>query len=259
MNQFFHHYTMHMPHPAPFEFFSPIHFVGLIFTAIFVTAGLKIFQSRTQTWRDKAERYAAALFLSTEFFYYGWTLVMNPNPAYTEIIPLHLCSIGAFITAAAVFFDNEKLRRFAAVTDILAALIALAYPATVSGIFPNLSYRVCYFFFSHSMLLFMGILQLQRYKRLSFGDMKSNSIMLAVIAVLAFFVNLRFGTDYLFIGMPPTLSFVRIIYEMIPLWLHPVVAVIVLCLIETAAIALLNGLMSLSEKLIGRSVRRNGF
>ena len=99
MNQFFHHYTMHMPHPAPFEFFSPIHFVGLIFTAIFVTAGLKIFQSRTQTWRDKAERYAAALFLSTEFFYYGWTLVMNPNPAYTEIIPLHLCSIGAFITA----------------------------------------------------------------------------------------------------------------------------------------------------------------
>ena len=83
-------------------------------------------------------------------------------------------------------FDNEKPRRFAAVTDILAALIALAYPATVSGIFPNLSYRVCYFFFSHSMSLFMGILQLQRYKRLSFGDMKSNSIMLAVIAVLAF-------------------------------------------------------------------------
>ena len=91
------------------------------------------------------------------------------------------------------------------------------------------------------------------------GLLLTAAAMLAVIAVLAFFVNLRFGTDYLFIGMPPTLSFVRIIYEMVPLWLYPVVAVIVLCLIETAAIALLNGLMSLSEKLIGRSVRRNGF
>lgn len=83
--------------------------------------------------------------------------------------------------------------------------------------------------------------------------------MLAVIAVLAFSVNLRFGTDYLFIGMPPALGFVRIIYEMVPLWLYLPVAVTALCLIETAAIVILNGLTSLSEKLPGRSVRKNGF
>lgn len=93
---------------------------------------------------------------------------MNPNPAYTEIIPLHLCSIGAFITAAAVFFDNEKLRRFAAVHRYSGS----AYCAGVSGDgFGD---------FSQSFLQGMLLLLFTQYAAV-YGDFAASEIQKTVI------------------------------------------------------------------------------
>ncbi len=250
MRQFFYFYTMEDAYAKPFPMFSIQHLLILILVGFCIYNGFRYMKGRTPEEIHAAEKRIITIFVLEEWFYYLWNILFCPNPPYTEIIPLHLCSTCIYISAIAIFLDKERLRRYMAVTNIIGALIALCYPATVGEMYPILSYRVIYFFISHGTILFLGILQIQRFGRLRYGDMKFNIAVLAVLATLAFCTNLLLHTDYMFIGVPPTIGIIGAIYQVVGIYLYLPVAILILGLLEMAVMGLINGILDVAQNRI---------
>ena len=203
----------------------------------------------------RREKLIISLFVLGEWFYYGWNILTSPNPPYMEIIPLHLCSICVYVSAVAIFLDNEKLRRFMAVINTLGACIAMIYPATVDAMFPTISYRMTYFFLSHGTIFFLGIMQIRRFGYLNLGDMKFNALLLTIFTTLAFGVNMWLHTDYLFLGTPPTLGIIRLVYDAVGIRLFLPVSILMLAALGTMALLLINGVLYLMSQGSARGAR----
>lgn len=248
MGEFFHYYTAENPCENAFLAFSIQHIFFLLLVALYVLVMVRSLKNCTAEGVHRREKLIITLFVLGEWFYYGWNILTSPNPPYMEIIPLHLCSICVYVSAVAIFLDNEKLRRFMAVVNTLGACIALVYPATVDAMFPVISYRVTYFFLAHGTILLLGILQIQRFGCLNILDMKFNAPLIAVFAALAFFTNLRLHTDYLFLGAPPTLGIVRAVYDVVGVRLLLPVAIVSLVTLMAGAILLINGIVHLTRQ-----------
>ena len=129
---FFGYYTIDDPAKHPFMMFSTTHLLFIILIICCIYLGLKISKDYPEEKIKKIEKIVSASLIFGEFIYYIWNIFKCPYPIFTEILPLHLCSICIWTSFLAFWLDNEKLRHFIAVNNMLGALIALCYPATVA-------------------------------------------------------------------------------------------------------------------------------
>lgn len=237
---FFHYFTTQNPAKHPITMFSIEHILFLIIFMSIITLGLSQLKKCNIKQIHYVEKILSSLLVTGELIYIIWAYYECPYPLYTEVLPLHLCSICFFLSAFAIFLDNIHLRKFIAINGLLGGVVAMIYPATIANAFPVISYRTIYFFISHSLIVFISIMQFKQINTLTIKDLRFNMIILSFFLALSIFTNYYLHTDYLFVGVPPTIGIIRIIYNFVGLWFYLPTAIILFSIVEALLIFIFN-------------------
>ena len=90
---FFGYYTIDDPAKHPFMMFSTTHLLFIILIICCIYLGLKVSKDYPEEKIKRIEKIVSASLIFGEFIYYIWNIFKCPYPIFTEILPLHLCSI----------------------------------------------------------------------------------------------------------------------------------------------------------------------
>ena len=156
----------------------------------------------------------ACYYIIEEVMYTSWLFLMCHEQVFKEVLPLELCSICAYVNAIAVFTQQKNLRFFSGVVGLIAGSVAMLYPANISGLYPTLSYRTINFYMLHASFIVFALIQLKDTTLLTYHNMKDNLILLVCLFTLAFLVNVFLKTQYMFVGTPPSIGFIAILFHM---------------------------------------------
>lgn len=120
---------------------------------------------------------------------------------WQEAIPLHLCSLSALAAFVLAGRMVQGLLDFLWYVGMPGALLALIFPAPAVSrwqVLFNLAY-VC----THALILLIPCVALASGYRVRKGRGAKIFLVVQGIAAVAFVVNLKLGTDFLFLMAPP--------------------------------------------------------
>lgn len=238
--EFLRYYSINNPSIQPFQMFSIYHLIFLFIVVLIIGFGLYSLKDCQKKKLHFIEKIIVTSLIIGEQLYTIWIMFVCPYPIYTEILPLHLCSICFYLSATAIFLDNEKLRKFIAVNGLFGGIIAMCYPTNISGIFPTFSYRVIYFYISHTIIVFISLLQLKQITCLKIKDVRFHMTLISIFLTLAMFTNYFLHTNYLFVGFPSTIGLIQMVYNVVGFWLYLPTTIIIFTMIETILIFILK-------------------
>lgn len=230
----------------PFRVFSLGHLAYVAFTAAAIYLLLRVYKKQDEQGKRKWENGLAAFIFLQEIFYYGWICVGCKTNLLFEVLHLELCTACVFFDASCLLHRNKQVRFFGAVMGIFGAPIAIAYPATVADIYPAFSYRIIGFYLSHGALVLFSLMLLSDRELLTKKRLLTNIGISAGMLVAVYFFNLKFGTQYMFVGTPPEIGIIRMVYDFVGSIAFLPTAVVVFSCYE--------GLMYLFVKKIQRKI-----
>lgn len=118
-------------------------------------------------------------------------------------VPLYFCSLLLY---AGIFsgFCKGVLKRvgdvFLATGGLVAGIAFLVSPGTSLGIYPLFHFISFQSLFYHAVMIYLGIIiNKYDYVDVTYKDLKYYAILLFVICVLAYFVNINFNGNLMFI------------------------------------------------------------
>lgn len=118
-------------------------------------------------------------------------------------VPLYFCSLLLY---AGIFsgFCKGVLKRvgdvFLATGGLVAGIAFLVSPGTSLGIYPLFHFISFQSLFYHAVMIYLGIIiNKYDYVEVTYKDLKYYAILLFVICVLAYFVNINFNGNLMFI------------------------------------------------------------
>lgn len=229
MNNFFTYYTNIKHMRLPFHAFGIAHIVLLLCAGL----GISFLYRKFNTLSEKKQRIftivMATYFLVEEGFYTMWVLLSTGN--WQQVLPLELCSLLVYMNVLCVLLKKDYLRFFSGVVGLIAGGVALLYPANISNLYPVFSYRTINFYMLHSAFIVFSLIQLKDISLLRYQYMKKNFVIVACMFAVAFTVNLMLHTQYMFVGVPPSIGFIDSVYQMTGvMFFLPVILIVVACI-----------------------------
>ena len=214
MHNFFTYYTNIKSMTHPFMVFSLGHLFYLVLTG-FIIYGVYCHYCRLNDFQKlRFQHCLGVCFLLEEAIYIVWMLLNCHENVLISILPLELCSLCAYMNCICAFRQTKTLRFFCAVIGFFAGSIAMLYPVNISGIYPLISYRTINFYFLHGAILLFSFIQLKDRTLLEYHNLKSNYFIMCCMFSVAFVVNLMLGTQYMFVGIPPTIGIIASVYQL---------------------------------------------
>ncbi|HQO01275.1 MAG TPA: TIGR02206 family membrane protein [Spirochaetota bacterium] len=183
---------------GPFRTFSGIHLValGVLFAAgaVFLFSGTRC---RSISCRRNFRLSMACFLIALEIAEYSWKAAAG-EWSLQNGLPLHLCRIGVYVTAAMLITGNRYLFELSYFWSLGGALNALITPTLSGSNFPHLLFFK--FFISHGLLilaaLYMMLIERQRPYRSSVVRVIGVTHLYAgTIAV----INSLLGSNYLYL------------------------------------------------------------
>ena len=92
----------------------------------------------------------------------------------------------------------------------------------------------------HGAFILFSLIQLKDETLLSYEHMKKNFVILSCMFTIAFIVNVMYNTQYMFVGIPPKISFIASVYQMTGIVFFLPVVLIVLSIIQVVVVFLLR-------------------
>lgn len=222
----------------PFQMFHWVHILFLSFLFVLIWFLLKRYRNLDEWRQRKFQIHMAIYFFLEEVVYSLWLLWRCHEDVWLEIMPLQLCSLCVYVAIAAVYFDRKELRFFSGVVGTLAGLVAIVYPANISQLYPVFSYRTINFFILHGAFILFGCIQLQDRTLLQYHNIKRCTYLLSSMVITAFLANLTWHTDYMFIGVPPTIGFIHTLFKATGMLFFIPVVILILIGIQYIAVFL---------------------
>lgn len=240
MRDFFTYYLDIRRMEHPFRAFSMEHLLFLTLIVLTIILLLRRYRSWDEKKQKQFQRRMAFYFLFEELIYTIWLFLNCHDHVWAQVLPLELCSLCVYINAASVFTQKESLRFFSAVVGLVAGGVAILYPANIDHLYPTLSYRVINFYILHGAFILFSITQLRDRKLLEYHHLKKNTLLLCCMFTIAFIVNLMLKTQYMFVGVPPKISFIASLYELTGIALFLPVILMIVCLLQFPAVYVLR-------------------
>lgn len=210
--EFFMYYKEMQSMWLPFQTFHWIHVIMLVLIFVSIRFLLNKYRRLDEMGQRKFQIGMAIYFFLEEVLYSLWLLWRCHEDVWLEIMPLQLCSLCVYVAIAAVYFERRELRFFSAIVGTLAGFVAIVYPANISQLYPVFSYRTINFFILHGAFILFGWIQLEDTSLLRYENIKRCTCLLSIMFATAFLANLAWHTDYMFIGAPPTIGFIHMLY-----------------------------------------------
>lgn len=201
--------------PHPFRVFGIFHLVFILLTLTAVVLLFRAYKKQDQAGRRKWQRILAAYFIIQEIFFYVWTYEGCQTAPLFEVLQLELCTACVFVNFSTLFHENKQARFFGAVVGFIGGPIALVYPAAVADIYPAFSYRLIQFFMTHGAYVLFSLMLLADSELLTRKRLRNNLIIIACMLTFVYFFDRRFGTQYMFVGTPPEIPIIRMVYDLV--------------------------------------------
>lgn len=215
MNDFFTFYSDIQDLKAPFMCFQLSHFIYITLSILFIIILYKHYCILDEQKRIHMQRKIAVYFLIEECIYTIWLLFFCHDRVWVQILPFELCSFCTYINVYSAFSQKEGSCFFSGVIGIFAGMAAMIYPMNISGLYPVFSYRTINFFMLHAAFVLFALMQLKNKNLLDYKHLKTNYLFLCLFFSIAFFTNMFLGTQYMFIGFPPSLPIMKDIYNLV--------------------------------------------
>ncbi|MFR6360968.1 hypothetical protein [Amedibacterium intestinale] len=212
MKDFFTFYTDIKDLQMPFQAFGIYHVLFLILSLICIFLLYKHYIDESIEKKNIFLKRLGYYLLVEEIFYTLWLLWKCHDQLLVQIIPLELCSITVYINVLGIFTRKDYFRYFSCVVGLFAGGIAMLYPANIDGLYSAFSYRTINFYMLHASFVLLSLIYVKECK-FTLKAMLRNIIGVCCLFTFAYFVNKIYGTQYMFVGSPPTIGIVRIIYD----------------------------------------------
>ncbi|MEF9962505.1 MAG: YwaF family protein [Erysipelotrichaceae bacterium] len=247
MRDFFTYYLDLNNIQHPINIFSNYHLMILAFGFLCVF----LLYSRYHKLSIKTQRIFLVVigfyFIIDEFIYNIWVLSVCKVDPILQILPLHLCTICAYIGALCVYYKKEWLQFFCAIMCSIAGLIAVIYPANIANIYPIFHYRTINFFLLHFSFILFGLIQIRNTAIIKYKHIKPSMALLVVITTLAFIANLNFGTDYMFVQTNSKIAIIKAIHNVVGDYLLLPTAFLIFALILFLSVFMIHQVEKLSK------------
>ena len=213
---------------APFQLFGTAHLIALGVIGLII---LLLPQMRGHEKAQQIFRYGVAgLLVVNELGWHLWHIV-NGQWTVQTMLPLHLCSVLVFVSAAMLVTEKYRMFEFVYFMGIAGALQALLTPDLAIYGYPH--YRFWQTFISHGSIvisaIFMAVVIGYRPTWRSLGRVLigTNLYMLFVGGV-----NWLLGSNYMFIARKPDTASLMDVLGPWPLYLISLEAIgLAMCLI----------------------------
>jgi hypothetical integral membrane protein (TIGR02206 family) len=183
-------------HGAPFRFFS-VHHLAALSTVLCICLLLTFFRNRFTESRRRAFRYSVATFLIVnEMSFHLWNILYG-TWNIQSMLPLHLCSIMVFTSAAMMASKSYSLYEFVYFLGIGGAIQALLTPNI--GIFGFPHFRFFQSYIAHGFIVISAI-----YMTVVEGFRPyPKSLLKVVFWVTVYFImvtilNMLIGSNYMY-------------------------------------------------------------
>ena len=185
----------------PFRLFDTPHLVAIV---VIVTAAVALisFARAGSAGRRRRLRLALAFFLLlNELGWHLWNLSAG-SWAVERMLPLHMCAAMVWITVAALLLEKHALYPLLYFFGIAGAAQALITPALGDFGFPH--YRFFKTMLSHGLLVAGGlwVVTVERW-RPTLRSLGAVVLGLNAYALVILWVNLRIGSNYLYVAAKP--------------------------------------------------------
>ena len=222
-------------HGKPFELFGASH-IGLLVVVTLLTVAVVWLGPRMGEQAKATIRWGAGvLLLVNTLFWHIWNVAVGLW-SVEEMLPLHLCSVMTFVSAAALFTQQRLLSGLAWLLGTTGASAALLMSEVAPYEFPH--YRVIQSWLQHTLLWLAGFwLVFAEGIRPTWRVASQAWIVLHAYLPIVFIVNLLVGSNYLFINRKP--EFATVI-DALPAWPGYLIALEVLVVIVIAVFTALG-------------------
>ena len=201
----------------PCGMFSIEHFILLAITTICVVIALKFTKNMEKENVKKLIRKTTIFLWILEIIKIIFNIKNYGTNAVNKYIPLYFCSL---ILYAGIFsgYCKGTLKKmgdvFLSTGGIIAGLIFLIYPLTSLTSYPALHYISIHSFILHGIMVYIGLLMLiTKYTTIEKRDIIYYSAIIVIISAVAYVVNLKFGSNLMFISQNYPGTFIEIIYN----------------------------------------------
>lgn len=201
----------------PCGMFSIEHFILLAITTICVVIALKFTKNMEKENVKKLIRKTTIFLWILEIIKIIFNIKNYGTNAVNKYIPLYFCSL---ILYAGIFsgYCKGTLKKmgdvFLSTGGIIAGLIFLIYPLTSLTSYPALHYISIHSFILHGVMVYIGLLMLiTKYTTIEKRDIIYYSAIIVIISAVAYVVNLKFGSNLMFISQNYPGTFIEIIYN----------------------------------------------
>jgi hypothetical integral membrane protein (TIGR02206 family) len=184
-----------------FELFGPAHLTVLVIVGL-LNAGLLLWGRRIpEPWRGRLRYILAAALLVNEAAWHIWNWATGQWNLQT-MLPLHLCSVFVFVSAAALITKSYRLYEFVYFLGIIGAVQPLFTPDLGRYGYPH--FRFFQTFISHGSIVTAAIyLTVVEGYRPTFQSLLRvlvwGNVYMAAVGV----VNALLGSNYMFIARKP--------------------------------------------------------
>lgn len=199
----------------PFRVFGISHLSYILLTIAAIVLLFKTYKKRDEAGKIRMQRIIAVYLFVQEMFFYGWTYAGCQTDPLFEVLQLELCTACLFMDFSTLFHKNKQVRFFGAVIGFIGGPIALIYPATVADIYPAFSYRLINFFMTHGAYILFALMMLSDRELLTKKRLVKNIGITACMLTAVYFFDLKFGTQYMFVGTPPEIGIIRLVYDFV--------------------------------------------
>lgn len=199
----------------PFTVFGTAHFVYIFVFAAIICLCFRRYKKCSEAGKMKWQRCFACYFFIQEMFFYAWTYFSCKEDPLFEVLQLELCTACLFMNFSTLFHKNKQVRFFGALMGLIGGPIAIIYPATVAVVYPSFCYRMLNFFMTHSAYIFFSLMLLNDAELLNKKRLLKNMGIVACMFTFVYFFDLKFHTQYMFVGTPPEIGIIRMVYDAI--------------------------------------------
>lgn len=201
----------------PCGMFSIEHFILLAITTICVVIALKFTKNMEKENVKKLIRKATIFLWILEIIKIIFNIKNYGLSAVNKYVPLYFCSL---ILYAGIFsgYCKGTLKKmgdvFLSTGGIIAGLIFLIYPLTSLTSYPMFHYISIHSFVLHGIMVYIGLLMLvTKYITIEKRDIIYYSAIIVIISAIAYIVNLKCGSNLMFISQNYPGTYIEMIYN----------------------------------------------
>jgi len=199
--EYFWTYETDLPAGTGVEVFGREHLIWVSAAVIFIFVIMAVYGKRTEVIKGRIQVAISTLLVISYIIQWIWAAATG-HFSLVEMLPLHLCTISAFVEVIAVISGNTVLKEFSYCNSLPGAIVAFITPGLKT--YPLISYMYLQFVFVHAVLiLFPLIWVFKDGYRPNICRLPKCTALLLFFAVIAHWVNSVIGSNYMFINYIP--------------------------------------------------------